>query len=90
MGLINSNLGWLSWIVFGALAGWIASRLTGRRPGCLTNVIVGVIGAFIGGWGYNLLTGRTLNVGWNVTAFIVSVLGAVALLVVVNVLTRHK
>ena len=92
MGVINSGLGCISWIVFGALAGWIASMITGRnqRQGCIMNIIVGVIGAFIGGLFYGLLTGQTLNVGWNLTALIVSILGAVALLLVVNLFTRNR
>jgi uncharacterized membrane protein YeaQ/YmgE (transglycosylase-associated protein family) len=86
MDVVISNLGWFSWIVFGALAGWIASILTGNnsRMGCLSNIIVGIIGAFLGGWVYSLITGHALIVGWNWTAFIVAVLGAVALLAVLN------
>jgi uncharacterized membrane protein YeaQ/YmgE (transglycosylase-associated protein family) len=40
----------LSWIVFGALAGWVASIIAGtsRKQGCLTDIIVGVVGAFSG------------------------------------------
>ena len=92
MGVINSGLGCFSWILFGALAGWLASLITGRnqRQGCITNIIVGVIGAFIGGLGYSLLTGETLNVGWNLPAFIISVLGAVVLLLIVNLFTRNR
>ena len=92
MGVINSSLGCISWIIFGALAGWIASMITGRnqRQGCIMNIIVGVIGAFIGGLFYGLLTGQTLNVGWNLTALIVSILGAVVLLLVVNLFTRNR
>jgi uncharacterized membrane protein YeaQ/YmgE (transglycosylase-associated protein family) len=92
VGVISSSLGCISWIVFGALAGWIASMITGRnqRQGCIMNIIVGVIGAFIGGLFYGLLTGKTLNVGWNLTALIVSILGAVVLLLVVNLFTRNR
>jgi uncharacterized membrane protein YeaQ/YmgE (transglycosylase-associated protein family) len=92
VGVINSSLGCISWIIFGALAGWIASMITGRnqRQGCIMNIIVGVIGAFIGGLFYGLLTGQTLNVGWNLTALIVSILGAVVLLLVVNLFTRNR
>jgi uncharacterized membrane protein YeaQ/YmgE (transglycosylase-associated protein family) len=92
VGVINSGLGCISWILFGALAGWIASMITGRnqRQGCIMNIIVGVIGAFIGGLFYGLLTGSTLNVGWNLTALIVSILGAVVLLLVVNLFTRNR
>lgn len=92
MGLINSSLGCISWILFGALAGWIASMITGRnqRQGCIMNIIVGVIGAFIGGALYGLLTGRTLQVGWNLVALVVSILGAVVLLLVVNLFSRNR
>ncbi len=90
--IISSNLGWLSWIIFGALAGWVASILTGNnsRMGCLSNIIVGIIGAFLGGWIYSLITGHPLIVGWNLTAFIVAVLGAVILLAVLNLLFSRR
>ena len=81
MDVVVSNLGWFSWIIFGALAGWIASIITGRnsRQGCLMNIIVGIVGAFLGGWGYSLLTGHP--------AFIVAVIGAVVLLAVINLVS---
>ncbi len=90
--MVVSNLSWLSWIIFGALAGWIASIITGRnsQQGCLGNIIVGIIGAFLGGWGYSLLTGHTLFIGWNWTAFIVAVLGAVVLLALINLLFGRR
>ena len=46
-----SSRGWLAWIFIGLLAGWLAGHLTrGRGFGCLVNVILGLIGAIIGGW----------------------------------------
>src|SRR6266516_4913358 len=89
---VVSNLSWLSWIIFGALAGWIASILTGNnsRMGCLSNIIVGIVGAFLGGWIYSLINGHILLVGWDWTAFIVSVLDAVLLLVVLNLLFGRR
>ena len=92
MDAVISNLGWFSWIIFGALAGWIASILTGRnsRQGCLMNIIVGIVGAFIGGWGYSLFTGHPLVVGWNLTAFIVAIIGAVVLLAVINLVFGRR
>jgi uncharacterized membrane protein YeaQ/YmgE (transglycosylase-associated protein family) len=92
MDIIVSNLGWLSWIIFGALAGWVASLITGNRSqtGCLTNIIVGIVGAFLGGWVYSLITGHKLFVSWNLTAFIVAVLGAVVLLAVLNLILGRR
>ncbi len=78
-------MGILSWIIFGALAGWIASMITGRneRQGCLMNIIVGVIGASLGGWIMSLFGGSGVT-GFNLPSFLVAVLGAVVLLAVVN------
>jgi uncharacterized membrane protein YeaQ/YmgE (transglycosylase-associated protein family) len=92
MDVVVSNLGWLSWIIFGALAGWVASLITGNRSqtGCLTNIIVGIVGAFLGGWVYSLITGHKLFVSWNLTAFIVAVLGAVVLLAVLNLILGRR
>ena len=77
-------MGLISWIIFGALAGWVASLLMGTnaRQGCLTNIIVGVVGAFLGGLVVELLTGRGVSFGWNWRSFIVAVVGAVILLAI--------
>lgn len=77
-------MGFISWIIFGALAGWVASLITGRnqRMGCLANIIVGVVGAFIGGLLVELFSGRDFGFGWNWTSFGVAVLGAVLLLAI--------
>ena len=46
-----SSRGWLAWIVIGLLAGWIAGLLTrGRGFGCFVDVLLGLVGAVIGGW----------------------------------------
>ncbi len=46
------GMGIIGWIILGGLAGWIASKITGNdaRMGAGMNIIVGIIGAFIGGW----------------------------------------
>ncbi len=93
MDIVASNLGWFSWIVFGALAGWIASILTGRnsQQGCLMNIIVAIVGAFLGGWLYSVLfTGHVFVIGWNLTSFVVAVVGAVILLAVFNLVSGRR
>ena len=92
MPFIDSNLGFCSWILFGALAGWLASIITGRnnRQGCIMNIIVGIVGAFIGGAVYGLLTGGELTVSWSFVSFIVALLGAVVLLAIVNFFSRRR
>lgn len=80
-------MGPISWIVFGAIAGWIASIIAGtdRRQGCFLNVIVGAIGALIGGVIVEFLTGREFSFAFNLASFAVAVVGAVILLAVASV-----
>jgi uncharacterized membrane protein YeaQ/YmgE (transglycosylase-associated protein family) len=75
-------MGLFSWIIFGALAGWVASMLAGtnERQGCLMNIVVGVVGAFLGGFVVELLTGQGFSFAFNIRSFIVAVLGALGLL----------
>lgn len=43
--------GWFAWIIVGLLAGWIAGTVTrGRGFGCIVNILLGLIGAVLGGW----------------------------------------
>jgi uncharacterized membrane protein YeaQ/YmgE (transglycosylase-associated protein family) len=80
-------MGPISWIIFGALAGWVASLLTGTndRQGCLANVVIGIVGAFIGGLLFGLL-GGDVEWGWNLGAFGVAVVGSAVLILGLNVL----
>lgn len=82
----------LSWIVFGALAGWVASILMGtnRRQGCIGNIVVGILGALIGGFLLHLLTGRTITGAWRLDSFLVAVVGAVILLAVTGWFRRRR
>lgn len=68
------------WIIFGALAGWIASIIMGtdKRQGALMNIVVGIIGAFIGGFLMSLL-GFPGVTGFDIYSLLVAILGAVVL-----------
>lgn len=79
-------MGIISWLVFGALAGWVASMIAGtnERQGCLLNIVVGIVGAFIGGFLYSLITGDDFVAQFNISSFVVAVIGAVILLFIVS------
>ncbi|MFN8675350.1 MAG: GlsB/YeaQ/YmgE family stress response membrane protein [Thermomicrobiales bacterium] len=84
---VNSSFGIISWIVFGALAGWVASMISGDngRQGWLGNIIVGIIGAFIGGLVFGFLFGGgQFTMGWNIGSFIAAVIGAIILLAILR------
>jgi uncharacterized membrane protein YeaQ/YmgE (transglycosylase-associated protein family) len=85
-------MGLIAWIIFGALAGWLASVIAGThgRQGCILDIVVGVVGAFIGGFLMQLLTGRQFSVGFNLSSFVVAVIGAVILLVIVKLMRRGR
>ncbi len=79
----------LAWIIFGALAGWVASIITGknRSMGAIANIVVGIIGAVIGGWIMNLFGAQGVT-GFNLSSFFVAVIGAVVLIVVAGMIRR--
>lgn len=84
-------MGLISWIVVGALAGWIASMLTGNNEemGAGKNILVGIIGAFIGGFIMNMI-GKVGVTGFNLWSLFVSIIGAVILLAIINVFKRKR
>lgn len=69
----------LSWILFGALVGWIASALMGTRNSCCGNVILGIIGSFLGGLIFSLVGGVPV-IGFDLHSVLVGVIGSVALI----------
>ena len=84
-------MGIISWIIFGALAGWVASMLVGtnREQGWLANIVVGIVGAFVGGILWGLLFGDRVEFGWSIGSFVVAVIGAVVLLLVLGLVRRR-
>jgi uncharacterized membrane protein YeaQ/YmgE (transglycosylase-associated protein family) len=79
------------WIIFGALAGWIASIITGKnkRMGAIANIVVGVIGAFIGGYIMDFFGAEGVT-GFNLPSLIVAIVGAVVLLWFVGLFIRRR
>lgn len=84
-------MGILSWVVLGGIAGWLASIVTKRndRMGCITNIIAGIVGAAVGGWVFSLFGGQGVT-GFNLPSLLVAFVGAVIVLVIVNLVTGRK
>jgi uncharacterized membrane protein YeaQ/YmgE (transglycosylase-associated protein family) len=82
------------WIVIGGILGWLASIVmkTDAEQGMLLNIVVGIVGAFIGGWLLSPLLGAgSINADdFSAGSLLVSFLGAVILLAIVNLLRRGK
>ncbi len=74
-----SVMGWLAWLIIGAIAGWLASVVMRSPHGLLLDIIVGIIGAFIGGFLFNVI-GAPGVTGFNVWSILVAFIGAVVLL----------
>ena len=79
----------LLWIIFGALAGWIASLImrTDEEQGALANIIIGIIGAFIGGFIGRMLGGPGVT-GFSFGSLILAVLGSVILIFFIRLFSR--
>ena len=81
------------WLVMGGIVGWIASMIMGNnaQQGIILNVVVGIVGALIGGWLIGPLLGAgSINDGITIMSFIVSLIGAVILLAIVNFFRRSS
>ena len=82
------GLGIIGWIVIGIVAGWLAEKVMGRNHGLLTNLIVGVIGALLGGFIAQNLLGIPVG-GFNLVTLLVAFGGAVILLFLLGLVKRR-
>lgn len=73
------------WIIFGALAGWIASMImhTNQEQGGVANIVVGIVGALIGGWLARVLFGITVS-AFSISGLIIAIVGAIILLAILR------
>ena len=79
----------VGWIIFGALAGWVANRLMkGYSQGLVMNVILGIIGAVVGGWLFQSLGIRLA--GGPLASFVTAVVGAMAVIFVAGLINRRR
>jgi uncharacterized membrane protein YeaQ/YmgE (transglycosylase-associated protein family) len=85
----NMLVNLILWIILGGVAGWIASMIMKRdaQMGALENIIVGIVGALLGGFLFNLL-GLPGDTGFNFWTLMVAIVGSVVLLFLVSVFRR--
>ena len=84
-------MGILVWLIVGGVVGWLASIImrTDGQQGLLLNIVVGIVGALLAGFVVSPLLGiGTINQGVSVATFLVSLLGAIILLAIVNLFRR--
>ncbi|HZF97759.1 MAG TPA: GlsB/YeaQ/YmgE family stress response membrane protein [Pseudoxanthomonas sp.] len=81
-------MGIIIWLIVGGIVGWLASIIMKRdaQQGILLNIVVGIIGALIAGW----LFGGGINEAITIRTFLYSLVGAVILLLIVNLFTRGR
>ena len=83
-------MGIIAWIVLGAIAGWITNMIMGGGEGVIATIILGIIGAVVGGW----LAGTVLKVadvtGVNVESIVVAVIGAVIVVAVYRMVMGRR
>jgi uncharacterized membrane protein YeaQ/YmgE (transglycosylase-associated protein family) len=79
----------LLWILLGAIAGWLASvaMKTRKEQGLLMDIVVGIVGAILGGWIFGLFGAQGVS-GFNLYSLLVAFVGAVVLLAIVRAIRR--
>lgn len=83
----------LIWIIMGGIAGWLASIIMGKddRMGIWSNIIVGIIGAFIGGWAISLFGGDAdVMTGFNLGSLLTALVGSIILLGILRLFSGGK
>ncbi|GAB4202725.1 MAG: GlsB/YeaQ/YmgE family stress response membrane protein [Roseiflexaceae bacterium] len=88
-------INFILWLLFGALVGWLASIVmrTDAQQGALMNIVVGIVGAFLGGFLFSLFTGNDVSVSnsvFDLSSLLVAFIGAVVLLGIINMFTRGR
>jgi uncharacterized membrane protein YeaQ/YmgE (transglycosylase-associated protein family) len=86
-------MGILVWLIVGGVVGWLASIVmrTDAQQGVLLNVVVGIVGALLAGFIVSPMLGvGTINEGISIATFLVSLVGAIILLAIVNLFRRGR
>jgi uncharacterized membrane protein YeaQ/YmgE (transglycosylase-associated protein family) len=83
-------MSFLAWIILGLISGFIASKLVNKTgEGVLLDIVLGVIGAFVGGWLFSTF-GMHGVTGLNIYSMVVAAIGAIVVLVIYHALVRRR
>lgn len=83
-------MGLFTTILVGLLAGMAASYLMKTDHKWYVDILIGIAGSTLGGWITSLITGSDLTTGFNLTTLLVSIIGAVLVLYLYNLITKKK
>ena len=80
----------LGWILFGLITGFVASRIVNKRgEGCILNVVLGIVGACVGGFIFNNIGSQGIT-GFNLYSMFVAIIGAIVVLFIYHALTGRR
>lgn len=82
-------MGVLLWIIFGAIAGFVASKIMGGGGGIVWDVVVGIVGAVIGGFIMSLLGEGGIN-GFTLYSFVVAIFGACVFIWIMRIIQKRE
>ena len=81
----------IGWIVLGLIAGWLAGQfMRGGGYGIVGDIVLGILGALVGGWITSALLGRDMVNGFNIESLIVAVIGAIVLIAISRLFTGRR
>ncbi|MGD9711739.1 MAG: GlsB/YeaQ/YmgE family stress response membrane protein [Thermomicrobiales bacterium] len=85
-------MGLISWILFGALIGWLSSVVLGTddSQGWIANIILGIVGAIVGGALYSAIFDDSFGVSWSIGSLLVALLGGIIVAWGYAVLTNRR
>jgi uncharacterized membrane protein YeaQ/YmgE (transglycosylase-associated protein family) len=80
----------LGWIIFGLITGFVGSRVVNRRgEGCLLNIVLGIVGACVGGFIFTSIGGNGIT-GFDLYSMFVAIIGAIVVLLIFHALTGRR
>lgn len=84
-------MGILSWIILGLIAGWLAGQvMKGGGYGLIGDIVLGIVGAIVGGFLTGLILGRDMVSGFNIESIIVAFIGAIVLIAISRAITGGR